>query len=436
MRAEDKARVGEIEERVAELAGHLNALHGELAGLVGELHRPGRLRGPVPRPDGWAGGWAVRARAAGAVAAVAERVEELPVTVGALQRGELSVDQAAAIARHAPAYADAEARGFAASMTVAQLSRVCRAYPHFETPSEKPETQWRPEKESMTMGFDEDGTWRLAARLDADRGAVVDGALRHHHDRLIAAHLGDGPFPTVRDALVRMAEHSLTGDHDSDVALPAALVVLHVDETTGTARLHQGPVLDAQLAGLVGCDAAVQVQHDDGRRAIGVGRTSRSVPVALRRHVEHRDGGCRVPGCGRRFVQVHHVQHWSHGGRSDPENLIALCAAHHRAHHLGRLGIAGCRCARFPTGSPSPTSGAVPCRRWCRPSRPTEHGRPPPDAATYRHPDGGRLHARDVVFQSADREQRRLGYHWKDGELVRTRAGPGREDHRHGPAVA
>ena len=136
------------------------------------------------------------------------------MTVAALQRGELSVDQAAAIARHAPAYADAEARGFAATMTVAQLSRVCRAYPHFETPSEEPETQWRPEKESMTMGFDEDGTWRLAARLDADRGAVVDGALRHHHDRLIAAHHGDGPFPTVRDALVRMAEHSVTGDDD------------------------------------------------------------------------------------------------------------------------------------------------------------------------------------------------------------------------------
>ena len=38
VRAEDKARVRDIEERVAELAGHLNALHGELAVLVGELH--------------------------------------------------------------------------------------------------------------------------------------------------------------------------------------------------------------------------------------------------------------------------------------------------------------------------------------------------------------------------------------------------------------
>ena len=92
----------------------------------------------------------------------------------------------------------------------------------------------------MTMGFDEDGTWRLAARLDADRGAVVDGALRHHHDRLIAAHCGDGPFPTVRDALVRMAEHSLTDD-DTDVALPAALVVLHVDRDVGHGSAPPGP---------------------------------------------------------------------------------------------------------------------------------------------------------------------------------------------------
>ena len=181
---EDKARVRDIEERVAELAGHLNALHGELAGLVAELHGLGGCGDLSPaRWLRWRLGCS--GSTAGAVAAVAARVEELPVTVGALRRGELSVDQAAAIARHAPAYADAEARGFAASMTVAQLSRVCRAYPHFESPpDEDAAVEWRPERESMTMGFDEDGTWRLAARLDADRGAVVDGALRHHHDRL------------------------------------------------------------------------------------------------------------------------------------------------------------------------------------------------------------------------------------------------------------
>ena len=126
VRAEDKARVGDIEGRVAELAGHLNALHGGLAVLVGELHGLGGCGDlSAARWLGWRLGCG--AGPAGAVAAVASRVEELAVTVGALQRGELSVDQAAAIARHAPTYAEAEARGFAAGMTVAQLSRVCRA---------------------------------------------------------------------------------------------------------------------------------------------------------------------------------------------------------------------------------------------------------------------------------------------------------------------
>ena len=114
--------------RVAELAGHLNALHGELAVLVGELHGLGGCGDlSAARWLGWRLGCG--AGPAGAVAAVASRVEELAVTVGALQRGELSVDQAAGIARHAPTYADAEARGFAAGMTVAQLLRVCRATP-------------------------------------------------------------------------------------------------------------------------------------------------------------------------------------------------------------------------------------------------------------------------------------------------------------------
>ena len=134
-------------------------------------------------------------------------------------------------------------------------------------------------------------------------------------------------------------------------------------------------------------------------------------------------------------MQVHHVQHWSHGGRSDPENLIALCAVHHRAHHLGRLGIAGSD-AEVPDGITFSDQWGRPLPTVVAAIPPDHHGRPPPDAATYRHPDGGRLHARDVVFQSADREQRRLGYRWQDGELVRTRAGPGREDRRHGPAVA
>ena len=60
--------------------------------------------------------------------------------------------------------------------------------------------------------------------------------------------------------------------------------------------------------------------------------------------VEHRDHGCRVPGCSqRRWVQVHHVVHYGppDNGPSDTWNLICLCPHHHRLHRCGKLGITG-----------------------------------------------------------------------------------------------
>jgi 5-methylcytosine-specific restriction endonuclease McrA len=72
-----------------------------------------------------------------------------------------------------------------------------------------------------------------------------------------------------------------------------------------------------------------------------VGRARRAVPPALRRTVLARDRhGCRVPGCrNTHFVDVHHLQPRSEGGKNTLENLITLCTAHHRATHRGELII-------------------------------------------------------------------------------------------------
>src|SRR5690606_19265631 len=54
-----------------------------------------------------------------------------------------------------------------------------------------------------------------------------------------------------------------------------------------------------------------------------------------------RDRGCRFPGCGRtRFVDAHHVEHWSAGGETSLANLMLLCSAHHRLVHEGSFSIA------------------------------------------------------------------------------------------------
>jgi hypothetical protein len=65
-----------------------------------------------------------------------------------------------------------------------------------------------------------------------------------------------------------------------------------------------------------------------------VGRKSRSVPAALRRALEHRDGGCRFPGCSNtRWVDAHHVEHWINGGETSLANTVLLCRRHHRYLH-------------------------------------------------------------------------------------------------------
>ena len=72
-------------------------------------------------------------------------------------------------------------------------------------------------------------------------------------------------------------------------------------------------------------------------------RATQSIPPARRRAVERRDGGrCRVPGCRHAiFVDVHHLNLRSEGGTEELDNLLTLCAAHHRALHRGRLRIEG-----------------------------------------------------------------------------------------------
>ena len=54
----------------------------------------------------------------------------------------------------------------------------------------------------------------------------------------------------------------------------------------------------------------------------------------MRRAARERDKcRCRFPGCESRRVDLHHIQHWVNGGRTDLENLISLCPYHHKVVH-------------------------------------------------------------------------------------------------------
>ncbi len=72
-------------------------------------------------------------------------------------------------------------------------------------------------------------------------------------------------------------------------------------------------------------------------------RAKQDVPPAVRRLVLRRDRGrCVFPGCCHAtFLDLHHITARAAGGRHDPDNLVTVCGAHHRAIHRGEAGVKG-----------------------------------------------------------------------------------------------
>jgi HNH endonuclease len=106
------------------------------------------------------------------------------------------------------------------------------------------------------------------------------------------------------------------------------------------------------------------MRHDASGRITEVGARTRTIPPALRRALQHRDKGCRFPGCGLSFGQGHHIKHWAHGGPTKLSNLAMLCRRHHRAVHEEGFQVErqanGEVIFRRPDGRPLPDVPAAP----------------------------------------------------------------------------
>lgn len=108
-----------------------------------------------------------------------------------------------------------------------------------------------------------------------------------------------------------------------------------------TTRVMGGPALPREDAGLVACTGHARDVVTRGGAVLSFGRRRRLASPAQVRALLLRDGGsCQAPGCGRtRFLHAHHVRYWSHGGRTDLDNLLLLCSACHALVHHGRLVV-------------------------------------------------------------------------------------------------
>ena len=135
------------------------------------------------------------------------------------------------------------------------------------------------------------------------------------------------------------------------------------------ARCHveDGPAISVSTAQMIACTAALSwMTHGDAGAVLALGRRRRRPSSAIRRAARERDGcRCRFPGCESRRTDLHHIQHWVNGGRTDLDNLISLCPYHHKlVHDRGYLIAAPPGGGTFtfyrPDGTPLPSSPPLP----------------------------------------------------------------------------
>jgi hypothetical protein len=356
---------GSPEDRVADLVGLLNVVTAELVGVIGGVIRAGAWEGfGIRSPEHWVV-WrcGVSPGRARRLVRMARALETLPATSRLFQAGELGEDQTSLIVRHTDAEHDAQVADLAPSLTVPQLRRVLPSVPRKEPDSphatddddesDEPEGRCR---RSVRFAHGDDGMWWCSVRLPSDQGALVQKALEvgrdrefrlRHPDHEEAGHPGDPGDVSWADGLLGVARAGLDA---LDVATAAGRppgertqVILHLDaDREVPPRLHLGPVLPSNIADYLSCDASVRYLLLRRGQPVAMGRRERTVNPRLRTLIEHRDGGCRVPGCDQaRWLHIHHLRHWLDGGRTDPDNLFVLCPTHHRMVHQGLLSIEG-----------------------------------------------------------------------------------------------
>ena len=251
---------------------------------------------------------------------VANALAELPLMDAELARGQLSYSKVRAMTRVAAPVNEAELLELARCTTAAQLEKICRLYRQTQELSAS-EARARDRNRWVSQRHTDDGMVRLSIQLLPEEAALVLKAIDH------ATSEGD-----PADRLVALAEHTLNGD--APPKAPAE-ISLHISAQTLTGHLEETDTgVSAETSRRLCCDAGiVPILENESGHTLDVGRKRRTVPTALRRALENRDGGCTFPGCSHRRVDAHHIEHWLDGGTTKLDNLISLCRTHHRYMH-------------------------------------------------------------------------------------------------------
>lgn len=401
-----------VEARCHEASGHrsgaewLAAATGESVGEAAGVLRLGEACGDHPGMEGaLRGGRLSRSKArvlTGAVEADPDCEEDLCATAGTDSFRQLSDRCRRA---RAEARSKQDAAGLAA---VLHGRRSCRTW------------------------TDEDGAFRLLARLTPEAGATLLASLAAESDRVFrrARRAGQRETPDAyrADALVALVTGrgiigpgsrgtggngsgrggTTTDTPDTDTPArerapdPRAVVHLRVDlDALRRGSLARGEVCEIPGVGPVPVETARSLLGDalcdlvitDGVDVTTVCHLGRSIPTPLKTALYERDRHCVVPGCD--VAEGLEFDHWAvsfaEGGPASLANIARLCHHHHylRTHQGFTLTGGPGRWQWEPPEARRAPKRARPRTRRARAPGTTTGRRPPPLPPFGQEPDLG-----------------------------------------------
>ena len=275
--------------------------------------------------------------------ATAHAIEKLPHIAGALEAGSLSLDKVVELARFATPDDERKLVMWARRVTIAAIRR---------RGDEAAKREALEAAKAQHVRYLRSRRWddhlEIEALLPMDEGLKLMASVDRLADQLPSEDVttqralgNESDFEETSieqrraDALVLLAT-SEGGERaaDTTVVLHAPIEALAGD---GGGCTLDGVSMHPETSRRLTCDCRLTVVLEDADgNAVGIGRTSRQIPSWLRRQVLKRDGHtCTFPGCElKRFVQVHHVDHWVRDrGPTDLPNLLTVCTFHHKLLH-------------------------------------------------------------------------------------------------------
>jgi hypothetical protein len=299
---------------------------------------------------------------------VAQALAELPKISAAFGAGRISYSKVRAMTRVATPKNEQFLLGIARHGTAAHVEKVVSNYRRCKRLEVLKRENQRHAQRELSWYMDGDGMWVFKGKFTPEQGALIGKALesamnelfkeQHNEPEDVSAETLSGvghtlakphPIATRRaDALERVAEAYLAGEGGDRSGGDRYLVNIHTEPSVlseggeaAESECEDCGNVSAETSRRMACDASLIHWHAGvSGEPLNISHKSRTIPPAIRRALQRRDGGCRFPGCTcRKFVDAHHIRHWADGGETRLNNLVLLCRRHHRLVHEGGFGV-------------------------------------------------------------------------------------------------